>query len=66
MIEPPSPSFTAGYHARLDGRSVDANPHPPETSAWLAWDDGWRAADLAEWGDGEVAADNLPPKENQT
>jgi hypothetical protein len=37
-------AFDEGYHAYWDGRTIEENPHEPETAEFGRWEAGWITA----------------------
>ncbi len=42
--DPRAASYDAGYGARQAGLPFTANPHPPTSADYLAWENGWMEA----------------------
>jgi hypothetical protein len=48
-MSPATAAYRAGQLARSRGEFEEDNPHPPRTTLWRAWDEGWRWANFQAW-----------------
>ena len=48
--DPHRAAYNQGASARIAGRPVTDNPHPPDTADHGAWEDGWAEVDTARGG----------------